>query len=646
MKKILMFMLLCGVLLPALAFASFDTSLRLGSRGSAVVELQNFLQNRGYYTGSIDGNYGSSVRAAVINFQIANGLHADGSFGISTRARANTLNIGLPTVVNNQNGCVGNNAYSYTTGERCNVNSNLPAGCTSTVGYSSTTGVRCSVADTMGIATAYLNANDKGAITINSGDRVKLSYGATNVAYCAGPIGVNYGDSNTHALSGSNVIYPTDTITYTINCYQRITGDNYQAPAISTSTTINVNKTNTATSNCSSAGYDTRTGYKCGCTSNSGYSTTTGESCYVSQFDDSVPEVNLRVNGSHGIVAIPSAATPITLSWWTSGGSNYSCSTSQGFVGWNGSQSKSGSKTLVPADSTSTASGSPSTGIEYMLTCTNSSNGLSATDSVDVTFNSTTTTTNVGPNVYFQANGKDNTSIDAGQPVTLSWGANGASYCYGSPWYTGNMTGSTVVYPTQTTSYSIVCMSSNQLSTVKTVNVNVNSQTSSDDPYGINYSKTSPTRVSGAEKTVSYQYPSNACGSLMSNSTPGSIAVGRGPVYNLALSQCSGALPDDSSFRTYACNNSYSTSTGSIVGNATFAFRCMAPTVTVTLLGDVNLDGVVNIIDAQQISRYLAGETTLSAQQLANADVSKDGQVTSSDVELISKFTVGIITHF
>lgn len=62
---------------------SYATS-RYGSRGSEVREIQTKLKRWGYYTGSIDGIYGSETLKAVKYFQSKNGLTADGIAGTKT----------------------------------------------------------------------------------------------------------------------------------------------------------------------------------------------------------------------------------------------------------------------------------------------------------------------------------------------------------------------------------------------------------------------------------------------------------------------------------------------------------------------------------------------------------------------------------
>ena len=59
---------------------------RYGSSGNEVTQIQTKLKRWGYYTGSIDGVYGSKTVAAVKWFQSKNGLTADGIAGPATLA--------------------------------------------------------------------------------------------------------------------------------------------------------------------------------------------------------------------------------------------------------------------------------------------------------------------------------------------------------------------------------------------------------------------------------------------------------------------------------------------------------------------------------------------------------------------------------
>lgn len=65
-----------------------------------------------------------------------------------------------------------------------------------------------------------------------------------------------------------------------------------------------------------------------------------------------------------------------------------------------------------------------------------------------------------------------------------------------------------------------------------------------------------------------------------------------------------------------------------------------------TLLGDVNGDGEITVVDATILQKYIVGQTTLDDETLNVADVNKDGAVTVVDATLIQKFVVKMITEF
>ena len=70
---------------PDPAAATPEPVLRTGSRGQEVKDLQSRLYTLGYYAGGFDGQFGPETKAAVIEFQKANGLDADGMAGSETR---------------------------------------------------------------------------------------------------------------------------------------------------------------------------------------------------------------------------------------------------------------------------------------------------------------------------------------------------------------------------------------------------------------------------------------------------------------------------------------------------------------------------------------------------------------------------------
>ena len=57
---------------------------KYGSRGDEVRQIQTKLKNWGYYSGSVDGIYGSATLSAVKSFQKKNGLTVDGIAGMKT----------------------------------------------------------------------------------------------------------------------------------------------------------------------------------------------------------------------------------------------------------------------------------------------------------------------------------------------------------------------------------------------------------------------------------------------------------------------------------------------------------------------------------------------------------------------------------
>lgn len=73
------------VLILSVCVGVWATSRR-GSTGSEVRQIQEKLKRWGYYSGSVDGIYGSKTEEAVRNFQKNNGLTVDGIAGKETLA--------------------------------------------------------------------------------------------------------------------------------------------------------------------------------------------------------------------------------------------------------------------------------------------------------------------------------------------------------------------------------------------------------------------------------------------------------------------------------------------------------------------------------------------------------------------------------
>ena len=94
MKKrfiLVFFVIIFLFFLPTLAQASLgDGTLRLGSKGPDVVELQTKLNYVGFKVGKTDGIFGSLTKQSVINFQITYNLVGDGIVGPLTVKALNT----------------------------------------------------------------------------------------------------------------------------------------------------------------------------------------------------------------------------------------------------------------------------------------------------------------------------------------------------------------------------------------------------------------------------------------------------------------------------------------------------------------------------------------------------------------------------
>lgn len=92
-----------NILIIALAQSAGADSYKVGSQGSTVQEIQKRLKSWGYYTGDVDGVFGSRTEKAVRWFQSKNGLTVDGKVGQQTLA---ALGIYSGTSASSSNGDV------------------------------------------------------------------------------------------------------------------------------------------------------------------------------------------------------------------------------------------------------------------------------------------------------------------------------------------------------------------------------------------------------------------------------------------------------------------------------------------------------------------------------------------------------------
>lgn len=86
LRLVLAVLLSVSMVLVALAPAVEAASYKKGSSGAMVTQIQTKLKSWGYYTGTVDGTYGSGTERAVRAFQQKNGLTVDGKAGDQTLA--------------------------------------------------------------------------------------------------------------------------------------------------------------------------------------------------------------------------------------------------------------------------------------------------------------------------------------------------------------------------------------------------------------------------------------------------------------------------------------------------------------------------------------------------------------------------------
>lgn len=150
------FLLGLAIVFAVVAFAAttyaytFSTTMKMGSKGAEVMELQKVLNAAGFTVSTTGagspGNestyFGAKTKAAVMKWQASVGLTADGIVGAMSRAKLNATapSTTLPA------GCTSTVGYSSTTGVKCDssVIMTYPAGCTGSTGFSATTGQPCS----------------------------------------------------------------------------------------------------------------------------------------------------------------------------------------------------------------------------------------------------------------------------------------------------------------------------------------------------------------------------------------------------------------------------------------------------------------------------------------------------------------------
>ena len=177
-------MLAAFVVMTSSADAAITSTLKKGSRGSQVTELQTNLG-----VSPATGYFGNLTKAAVMAWQSSKGLTADGVFGPMSRAAW----VGGAVSGNFPAGCSSAVGFSPTTGVACNTVTTpvvtYPAGCTSAVGFSATTGASCAtgVVASSGVVAVALASDNPASGTVP--DAANANF--TKFTISAGPTAVS-----------------------------------------------------------------------------------------------------------------------------------------------------------------------------------------------------------------------------------------------------------------------------------------------------------------------------------------------------------------------------------------------------------------------------------------------------------------------
>jgi len=162
--------------------------------------------------------------------------------------------------------------------------------------------------------------------------------------------------------------------------------------------------------------------------------------------------VTVYVNSQQNNLSVSLSASPSTVNagqastlYWSSDNAN-NCYASDG---WSGSKNLSGNEVVYPYTTTT-----------YTLRCTNNTDTQSRSVTVYVNNNNNNQTPTV--NIYASPR-----SIFSGQSSILYWNTTNATYCYASGGWSGNKatSGSEVIYPTNTTTYTLNCSNNNAIQT-------------------------------------------------------------------------------------------------------------------------------------------------------------------------------------
>lgn len=106
-----------------------------------------------------------------------------------------------------------------------------------------------------------------------------------------------------------------------------------------------------------------------------------------------------------------------------------------------------------------------------------------------------------------------------------------------------------------------------------------------------------------------------------------------------AIYDCATTLPDDATVYAYNNSTAYEYATK-------YSKAFVALDKSDLLLGDVDLDGTVSVLDATLIQMHLVSQSTICEHGLKNADTDKDGNISIMDATQIQRLIAQIIYSF
>lgn len=306
---------------------------------------------------------------------------------------------------------------------------------------------------------------NSGKPTIVAGDSASLNWASANATSCI----ASAGWTGTMTLAGSKMVKPSVTTTYTLVCVG--TGGSIAKSVTETVTpvgspppaapTLTLTSTKTSMVVGDSAALNWTSANATACTASAGWTGSKGLTGTTVVKPAVTTNYTLTCTGAGGSIAktvtetvapvTPPPAAPTltltslkpiivagdsaTLNWASTNAT--ACTAS---AGWTGSKGLTGTAVVKPTVTTS-----------YTLTCTGA--GGSIAKSVTETV---TPVAPVAPTLTFNS-GKP--TIVAGDSASLNWASANATSCTASAGWTGTMTltGSAMVKPSVTTTYTLVC---------------------------------------------------------------------------------------------------------------------------------------------------------------------------------------------